>query len=314
MVITLPSILNLVGYVLVAASVALASIGFITRRIERQALQARLRRPEEMKRRKYRLTLEFLLPAQVAQRMRQKYEHRMRGAPFALPWHQFITLSIAIAFAGFLFGTFYFRNVMAGIAMAALCYMVPDQLLGLGAGSNRDKVHEQLQLAIQIFSSEYRTGRSIARAFLRTAPQLPAPIRDHFERAARRLNNGDNLDLVLEEFVQNLQHPFAALFASNCKAVDEDAQAAAMFDATAYQLNQWRIRYKSHAAALSGGRALGLILNAMLPLVYFVNLKVTPATRVFLTEVPAGRILTVVMLLGALGTFLINKYLLEAEW
>lgn len=258
--------------------------------------------------------LGWLMPAAVLQRMRHNFEQRRQAVGLSLSWEAFVVTSLLLGALGFTVGAFYFHNLLAGIVMGALGLLLPDQSLAYGASTHQDRANEQLQLAFQIFAAEYRSNRSVPRAFIATVPQLPEPIRHHFARAARRLNNGEAPKRVLDDLAERLGHPFARMFASNCRAVQENQQSAALFDALAYQLNQWRIRQTQTEAALSGGRLLGLLMNGLLPAIYLVQVRMQPRTYPFLTETSVGRALVILMLLGVLLTFLINRYLARVEW
>ncbi len=305
------------GYLLSIAAITLAVYAFLSSYYDRTLLRSRLRpalKQSLARSHSQGSGIERLLGAATLRRLRSSFDERRAVSGFPLSWNGFLMLSGTTAILGMVFGTAYFNNFLAGIALMIMGLLLPDQVLSLGAGAHKDRTHEQLQLAIQVFGAEYRSSRSVQRAFLGTVPQLPEPIRHHFERCARRLNSGEPHEQVLEELAFRLQHPFARLFVTNCKAVMESQQAAPLFDMIAYQLNQWRIRQTANAAALSGGRMLGLLLNAALPAVYFVNLRLQPATKVLLTETSGGRAMVVLMLLGVLVTFGLNKFLAKADW
>lgn len=307
-------------YVMVTATVALAAYLVLVRLAERSLLRSRLRPLSKApqggpgKARASTKSFEWLLPASMIQKIRESFEERRSVSALPISWNLFLSVSVVAGLGGVLTGIFHFRNILAGVGLGVMGLFLPDQFLAIGAGVHQDKTHEQFQLAIQLFAAEYRSERSVQRAFLQTVPQLPEPIRGHFDRAARRLNNGEPYIGVLDELADRLRHPFARLFVNNCKAVMENQKSGPLFDNIAYQLNQWRIRQTANAAAISGGRTTGLILNGALPVVYLIQVRMQPATHTFLTETAGGRGLLVLMLLGILLTFSLNNFLAKAEW
>lgn len=309
-------------YIMVTASIALTTYLVLIRLAERSLLRSRLRPlgrslPAEstvFKGRAATKGFEWLLPASMIHKMRESFEERRSVSALPISWNLFILVSVVSGVAGVVTGIFHFHNLLAGVSLGVMGLFLPDQILAIGAGVHRDKTHEQFQLAIQLFAAEYRSERSVQRSLLQVVPQLPEPIRGHFDRAARRLNNGEPYVDVLDELADRLRHPFGRLFINNCKAVMDNQKSGPLFDNIAYQLNQWRIRQTANAAALSGGRTTGLILNGALPIVYLVQVRLQPNTYNFLTETAGGRGLLVLMLLGVLLTFGLNNFLARSEW
>lgn len=310
-------LLTIALYAVVAMSLAVAVFFLLRRALDRSALLARLRpvvrqtpsvhgrRPRPFPR---------LLPAAAVDRLITSFNLRRAQSALPISWQAFLALSFVSAATGLALGLLHFRNLLAGLLMAFMGLLLPDQILSLGAGAHREKTSDQFQLAIQIFAAEYRAVRSVPRAFLRTVPQLPEPMRSHFERASTRLNVGEPPAPVLDDLAESLSHPFAPLFVSNCRSVMENQRSAALFDAIAHQLNQWRIRQAATTAALAGGRTTGFILNASLPLLYLGQLRLQPVTHEFLTTTAGGRALLVLILLGALLTFGLNRFLEKVDW
>lgn len=311
-------LLSILLYLVVGAAIAVATYQVLQRLTVRSLLRARLRSVirdnQNTAKRSLLRGMDRLLPSAVLDRMIASFNERRSVSALSISWPVFLLVSALMGAGGFILGWVHFRNLLAGIGLGLMGLLLPDQILSMGAGAHRDKTHEQFQLAVQIFAAEYRAERSVQRAFLRAVPQLPEPIRSHFDRAARRLNNGEPHIQVLDDLADRLGHPFAGLFVSNCKAVMEHQGSGPLFDNIAHQLNQWRIRQTANAAALSGGKATGLILNGALPIVYLVQVRVQPNTHAFLTETAGGRGLLVLMLIGVLLTFGLNNLLAKAEW
>jgi len=210
-------------YLLVAVSVGISVWAFLARYNQRHMLKSRLRVAREAQAvqsglpwHQGRSIFTYLLPAEMLARVREGFEARRAVSALPLSWWMFVGISVALSVVFGFVGLVYFHNVLASVALGLMGLMLPDQFLATGASVHKDKTHEQLQMAIQTFSTEYRTHRIIQRAFLETATQLPEPIRFHFERAARRLNNGEDYHVVLGEFRERVNHPFARFFVPNC--------------------------------------------------------------------------------------------------
>lgn len=312
-------ILRLSMFLLVAGSVGASVWAFLTQYSQRHLLKARLRVAQQVQTpstpgAQKRNPIGWLVPAATLSRLRTGFEERRLVSGFPLTWNAFVTVSVGLSVLLLFVGFTYFQNLLAALAMAVMGLLLPDQVLSTGASVHQDKTHEQLQMAIHTFSTEYRHHRNVQRALLETAKQLPEPIRFHMDQAARGLNTGRDPEEVFAELALRLNHPFARIFISNCRAVMENQQASPLFESIAYQLNQWRVRQTQKRAALAGGKTIGLVLNAALIPVYLVNVRIQPNTHVFFTQVAMGRGLLVLMLAGVLLTFGVNKYLASTDW
>ena len=114
-----------------------------------------------------------------------------------------------------LFGVFLSilaQNMLLLPVMILIAIFLPQSILSLIAKNRKDKIRNQLKIAIGFLKSELISGYSIIISLQNIIPKLPMPIKSEFQLLTREINSGVTPSKALGNFAKRIDDKFAYVF------------------------------------------------------------------------------------------------------
>lgn len=245
----------------------------------------------------------------ILENLMLRVEDKAEVAGFKWSFKFYITISLALCAIGMFIGAYNFSSIKISLLLGITGLMIPDQIIGFGISSERQKISKQLSSTIEIFTTEYNDTQNIQAAMTSTHPQLPQPIRGHFETVSRRLNNGEEYHEVFNDLAKHLQSNFGHIFCNICISCYENSGSGKLFDNLQAKIAQRIIRERENKTQLFTPKLYAIALLLLTPILFIVNVKIQPSTYYLFTQTQEGKNIVSYAVISAFLGFFVNKLL-----
>lgn len=156
------------------------------------------------------------------------------------------------------------RNIIALPVAICIGYYLPQLYMDLLINNKKNKMEEQLGVAIKFFTTEFTTCRSVIISMQNVIPKLNNPIKGEFEKLARELNSGAYPKECLTNFGRRLDNKFSYVFSKLLIAYFNDGtDFGAQLVRLSEDIAEAQLQHKESRTELSMVRTTNLILNAI---------------------------------------------------
>ncbi len=118
---------------------------------------------------------------------------------------EFIFIRIVGVVFGLIVGTLIPRNILGGLGLALLFYLVPGMVLDYSIQQRRKKFQEQLLDVLVLVRGAVQAGYSLPQALDLAVEEVPAPASEEFGRVLREVRFGFPLDQALLNLANRIQ-------------------------------------------------------------------------------------------------------------
>lgn len=222
-----------------------------------------------------------------------------------MSFSRWLLLSLSGAVLGLILGAVLLKNIIVGILMAATFAAVPTWILNYYAVSYREKVAEGLIPAFETFYSEYTITRNIPKSFDAVARQAPDPAKDEFSRMSKEIYSGNSVVTVLEGFKLRMNNRWVRLFSSLLMMREDKGSRIEepLLNMIAEQKKR-QMETKKERSEMAQVRLVHLVLMVGAIGLFIVNLFMRPESYTFFT-VGGGRWALVFIVASLLASLII---------
>ncbi|NPV89598.1 MAG: hypothetical protein HPY50_02325 [Firmicutes bacterium] len=227
-------------------------------------------------------------------------ERELAKRSFATGGRANIILFAVIVPIGFTIGFYLFGNIPLAALCATLVFMLVQSIKSNRAHARKEKVSEQLALAVRSYGNEYMISPQWERALGVIAKRTPNPLGGIFDRAYRMILANYDTDELLAKMAAEIALPYGNVFVQLMRLGRNGTAHGAIFLELANRIVTDRELDALEKSQNSGERLVALIIT-IAPLVeYFILASIFPETREFVTETVAGRLVMFISLISAI--------------
>jgi tight adherence protein B len=126
--------------------------------------------------------------------------HKLIPANWPITDREYILIQFGITILGFLIGWAISRNIIGGIGLAIVAYIIPNVMLARAGDVRRQRFQNQLLDALILIRGAVQSGLSLLQALSLVKDELPPPASEEFSRVVREMQIG----LPLQQALLNL--------------------------------------------------------------------------------------------------------------
>lgn len=130
---------------------------------------------------------------------------RISSAYWPISDIEFISIRMGAVLVGLILGTLIPRNIIGGIGLAFLFYLIPGLILDRSIQARRKKFQEQLLDVLVLVKGAVQAGYSLPQALDLAVGEVPAPASEEFARVLREVRFGFPLDQALLNLSSRMQ-------------------------------------------------------------------------------------------------------------
>ncbi len=134
-----------------------------------------------------------------------KLQEKISSAYWPITDIEFILIRVAATLVGFLIGWAIPQNIIGGIGLGFLAYLVPGFLLDRAITQRRKKFSDQLLDFLILIKGAIGAGYSLPQALDMAVSQTNAPVSEEFSRVLREVKFGFALDQALTNLSERMQ-------------------------------------------------------------------------------------------------------------
>lgn len=131
---------------------------------------------------------------------------QLSAADWPITETEYIFIRIGSALAGFLLAWLISRNVLPGIGLAFIAYMVPGLMLRMGIQRRQLAFERQLVDVLVLMSGAVRAGYSLLQSLDVVIRELNPPASDEFRRVRREIGLGLPLNQALTNLTARMRN------------------------------------------------------------------------------------------------------------
>lgn len=202
-----------------------------------------------------------------------------------------------------LFGVFLSilaQNILLLPVMVLIAMFLPQSILTLITNNRKDKIRNQLKVAIGFLKSELISGYSIIISLQNIIPKLPIPIKTEFQLLTREINSGISPSKALNNFAKRIDDKFAYVFSDLLAKNYEDGTdfSNALTDVS-NDIAFEELEKESVKADIITVRMTNIILNVVFFISILVAFILAPKYSLCFKNTLFGQILLVVAVLNS---------------
>lgn len=205
--------------------------------------------------------------------------------------------AIVLAFAatgvsGFLAGTLFLNNMVAGIMLAAFLPLFIRDLIEVRYKKYLSRIDEQAETMLLMCSSLYATRKDIVEALAQTAECLPDPMRYEITVTVGEYRAGKPLDQALMSFAERIQNKDIEVFSRGIILSERyGTDTGEVLEGVSAMLDD-RIMLREELKNEMQGQSLTIaILLALTPALLVISMPLIPQVRNIITQTFPGKIL-----------------------
>jgi len=135
-----------------------------------------------------------------------KLQLKLSSVYWAITDTEFILICIVATVFAFLLGWLIPGNILGGIFLAVIVYIVPRILLDRAITQRQKKFHTQLLDVLILVRGAVQAGISLIQALDMAVKEIPAPASEEFGRVLREIQLGITLEGSLFNLVQRMEN------------------------------------------------------------------------------------------------------------
>jgi len=135
-----------------------------------------------------------------------KLQIKLSSVYWAITDTEFILIRIVATVLTFLLGWLIPGNILGGIFLAVIAFMVPHILLDRAVTQRQQKFHTQLLDVLLLITGAVQAGYSLMQALDLAVKEIPAPASEEFGRVLREIRLGISLEGTLFNLAQRMEN------------------------------------------------------------------------------------------------------------
>ena len=136
----------------------------------------------------------------------EKLQVKISSAYWQVSDTEFILIRILITVLGFVFGWVIPGNILGGVFLGAIAFMVPPILLDRAISQRQRKFHEQLLDVLIMIKGAVQAGYSLMQALDLTVEQVNQPSAEEYGRVLREVRFGIPLEQALLNLAERMEN------------------------------------------------------------------------------------------------------------
>lgn len=240
-------------------------------------------------------------------------QKRMDGAGLKIPIGRYVAGLMLAGTVGVIVAAVMFNNLPAAVVLVASAFLVPDVFLSAKIQAEKNKMVEQMGVAVRIFASEFSETPQVAVALTRTAESIPAPLKIVFQRAVNDLSSGYDKNKVFSDLMEKLDFEYGRMFVQLMRIAWEDASVKPLFSRLAVRVASLHVLEAENRKQTAISRWMALAINLSVIPMFFISRILIPGAGEFLTQNPFGKLLVFVSFLSVLVGLLMDRTLTNVD-
>ena len=194
----------------------------------------------------------------------ERIERQLAAADSNMTVGEFILTRIALALGLFLLGWLISRQVVGGLPLAGIGYMLPAFNLSRLRSRRLNQFSKQLPDLLSMLTGSLRAGYGLLHALTVVEAEMPEPIAGEFRRVIRETALGYSISDALDHLVERIDNEDLALIVTAIHIQSEvGGSLADVLETIAHTIRE-RIQLKGEVKAMTGQqRITGWILSGM---------------------------------------------------
>jgi len=135
-----------------------------------------------------------------------KLQIKLSSVYWAITDTEFILIRIVATVLTFLLGWLIPGNILGGIFLAVIAFMVPHILLDRAVTQRQQKFHTQLLDVLLLIKGAVQSGYSLMQALDLAVKEIPDPASEEFGRVLREIRLGISLEGTLFNLAQRMEN------------------------------------------------------------------------------------------------------------
>lgn len=136
----------------------------------------------------------------------EKLQVKISSAYWQISDTEFILIRILVTVLGFVLGWVIPGNILGGIFLGAIAFMVPPILLDRAINQRQTKFHEQLLDVLIMIKGAVQAGYSLMQALDLTVEQVNQPSAEEYGRVLREVRFGIPLEQALLNLAERMEN------------------------------------------------------------------------------------------------------------
>lgn len=135
-----------------------------------------------------------------------KLKLKLSSAYWTITDKEYILIRIGMTILALLLGWVIVGNILAGLFLAAIAYLVPPILLDRAIAHRQNKFHTQLLDVLILIKGAVQAGYSLMQALDLAVKEIPAPAAEEFGRVLREVQFGIPMEGALFNLGKRMQN------------------------------------------------------------------------------------------------------------
>lgn len=240
-----------------------------------------------------------------------KLDRRLSRAGFRR--EPFLAVSAGLAVSGAVLGFILIRDLGISLLLSVGSIFLSLLALDWAVEKRERKILDQMPVAIQLFSVEYDTTKSVEEAMARAAKGVGEPLRGYMEQCARDLKSGKSLKNALEDFAENVGNSYGRLWSRMLLAASGDMTVVKVMPRLIERLSKQKLLQQKNMTELSSTRRIAGILNVLVIPCFILVQIFFPKSSEFFGE-PLGRLVIAIFLLSLCVGIMLDRLLQRVDF
>ncbi|MGB9793353.1 MAG: type II secretion system F family protein [Thermacetogeniaceae bacterium] len=225
----------------------------------------------------------------------------------------FLAVTAGLAVSGATLGFVLLRDLGISLVLAAGSVFISLLALDWAVERRERKLMDQMPIAIQLFSVEYDTTKSIEEAMARAAKGVGEPLRSYMEQCARDLKSGKSSKTALEDFAENVGNSYGRLWSRMLLAASSDMTVTKVMPRLIERLSKQKLLQQKNMTELSGTRRIAWIVNALVVPCFVLVQVFFPKSSEFFGQ-PLGRLVVALYLVSLSVGIMLDRLLQRVDF
>lgn len=225
----------------------------------------------------------------------------------------FLAVSAGLAISGAVLGFILMRDLGISLLLSVGSVFLSLLALDWAMEKRERKILDQMPVAIQLFSVEYDTTKSVEEAMARAAKGVGEPLRGYMEQCAKDLKSGKSLKNALDDFAENVGNSYGRLWSRMLLAAAGDMTVVKVMPRLIERLSKQKLLQQKNMTELSGTRRIAGILNVLVIPCFILVQVLFPESSGFFNE-PLGRVVVAVFLLSLCVGIMLDRLLQKVDF
>jgi tight adherence protein B len=135
-----------------------------------------------------------------------KLKMKLSSAYWPITDAEFVLIRVLTTVLGLVFGWFVLGNILAGIFLAAIAFLVPPILLERAIAKRQKKFHDQLLDVLVLINGAVQAGYSLLQALDLAVKEISAPASEEFGRVLHEMRLGISLERALNNLADRMEN------------------------------------------------------------------------------------------------------------